>query len=107
KSRQLIQQRRLAEQQGEAKQREALVTKLQEKQAQLALLAIRAPCSGQILNRKLAALEGTYVEAGQVLLAIGDERKKELHISIAQEDVNVFSERIGGLLRIDLPGDPL
>lgn len=97
----------LAAEQAEAKKRESLLKQLAEKQQQVQHLEVRAPSAGKVVGRDLDALAGTYLEVGDEILSIGDERKKELRVSVAQADLKMFSQRIGQSLRVSLPQQPL
>ena len=52
------------------------------------------PSEGTVVAHDLASRVGTYLERGADLLAIGSEDHKELRISIAQDDVDVFARRV-------------
>lgn len=93
----------LAAEQAEAKQRESLETQRAEIRTQVEQLTVRAPHSGKVIRRDLATLLGTYLETGDEIVSIGDESKKELRISVSQDDVDVFRNRTGKQVRIDLP----
>lgn len=75
-----------------------------EKQAQVEQLSIRAPRNGTIIGRGIDALIGTYLHQGDEILTIGDEAQKQLHISVAQEDFDTFSSRIGELVQVRVFG---
>ena len=102
--RQLELQGELAACQAEMEKRDALAARLTEKTLEVRRLVIRAPRDGEILRRNLDALPGTYVDAGDEIVSIGDEGAKELQLAIAQDDVDVFAGRIGKPLRVALPG---
>jgi putative peptide zinc metalloprotease protein len=40
-------------------------------------------------------------------VSLGDRSHKELRLSIAQDDLDAFTKRVAGLVRIDFPGLPL
>ena len=84
----------MAESQAEAEQLTSLERRLQEKQEQLEALTLRAPVDGTVVCRDLSSLRGTYLKQGDEVLVIGSEDRKGLNISIAQEDVDIFSEHL-------------
>ena len=62
--------------------RQAAVDRLAEVQRQLEGLRVYAPVAGHIVARNLHNTIGTYVHEGAELLAVGDERRKELLVSV-------------------------
>ena len=79
---------------------------LAEKQCQLDALDVRAPSDGNVLRRDLNSLLGTYLKLGDVVTSIGDEQRKELQISVAQDDLEVFLERTQQFVTVDIPHYP-
>jgi len=73
--------------QAELRDRGALIKRRDELKNNISELTVRAPVKGRILGRNLAALTGTYMEAGDTILSIGDELNKELIVSISQDHV--------------------
>ena len=67
--------------------RQALVERLAEIQRQRDGLRVHAPVAGHIVARNLDNTIGTYVEEGAELLAVGDERCKELLVSVSHEQI--------------------
>ncbi|QDU99024.1 HlyD family efflux transporter periplasmic adaptor subunit [Lignipirellula cremea] len=104
RGRQREQKGELAAEQAEEKQAEALRSQLAEKQIQVERLTVRAPCAGQVIGRNLDALQGKFLEEGDELFSLGDEAHKELRISIAQDDLEVFHHQVQQPVRIDVPG---
>jgi len=84
--------------------RRNLETQLAERMEQLACFRIVAPMSGQIVSDDLEALLGTYLTEGHELLVIGDETQKEIKLSIAQEDAELFSSQIGPNVTVKMRG---
>lgn len=72
---------------------QAYKDKLAERSFQLENLAIRAPQAGRVIARELDTLQDTFVKEGTEILAIGDETRKELQFSIAQQDVSAFEQQ--------------
>jgi len=97
----------LAAKQAEGKQQEGLRTQLAEMQIQVDRLTVIAPEGGQIIARNIASQLGAYLEQGDEILSLGDETKKELRLSIDQNDLHAFTERVGKPVRIDVAGRPL
>jgi putative peptide zinc metalloprotease protein len=96
-----------AEQQAEAENRDSLYKQLAERRAQVEMLTVRAPHEGTIVRRDLKMLLATYVKEGADILSLGDQSKKELRLSISQDDLDVFTQRVGQPVRIDIPRHPL
>ena len=94
------QRREMASHQAESEQLAAYETQLAEKQKQVEGLSIRASSAGQIIGRTLPQLVGTYLDEGQALCQIARESAKEIQLSIHQDDVESFQERIGQRLAI-------
>jgi putative peptide zinc metalloprotease protein len=67
---------------------------------------IRAPHAGTIVRRDLNLLLGTYLKEGDDIVSLGDQSKKELRLSISQDDLDVFTQRVGQPIRIDIPRHP-
>ena len=78
---------------------EALLERLAEKRQRCDRLRVYAPVGGRIVARNLRNLLGTYVEEGTELLAVGDERRKELRVSIAQDQVDEVLPLLGQTTR--------
>jgi putative peptide zinc metalloprotease protein len=95
-----------AERQAEAKNRESFQKQLAERTAQVDHLEVRAPHAGTIVRRDITLLLGTYLSEGDDIVSLGDQSKKELRLSISQDDLDVFTARIGQTIRIDIPRHP-
>ncbi|MDA0283748.1 MAG: efflux RND transporter periplasmic adaptor subunit, partial [Planctomycetota bacterium] len=63
-----------------------LQKRLDEKREQIESLTVRAPVAGRVMSRSLVWAEGTYAQPGTELVAIGDDARKELRVSISQDD---------------------
>jgi putative peptide zinc metalloprotease protein len=98
----LYQAEELSAWQAEQRQAEALKTQLQEKQQQQADLILQASRSGRVIGRHLMQMSGRYVKTGEKLLMVGDESKKEMRVSIAQNDVESFRAMAGGNIMVRL-----
>ncbi len=85
----------LASYQSELKQVEALTTKIAEQEAYVASLDIRAESDGRVYGGDLENLQGRYVQKGTLLMAIADERKKELLLVVPQEGIEFFRDAKG------------
>jgi putative peptide zinc metalloprotease protein len=104
RARMLKREGKLAEYQAEHDRVASLELKLAEKAHEVEALVVRAPQPGVVIGRGLPLLLGTYVAKGDELLAIAQESGKELRISVAQHDVQLFSRQVGATLRV-LLGD--
>jgi len=83
-------------------QEQALRKKLQDIRERIRNQVIIAPESGQVLARRLAWRQGTYVTAGTELLWIVSPEKKKLIASFAQKDLDDVSRLIGQPVTVDL-----
>jgi putative peptide zinc metalloprotease protein len=104
RGRQHEQKGELAAQQSEAEKRSGLSKQLAEIQSQADKLTVHAPCAGRVIRRNLDTLRGTYLEEGREILTLGSESQKELLVSLAQEDLEVFTQRVGKPVRVNVPG---
>ncbi len=68
--------------------------RLAEVERQCAALTVRAPIAGRVVARDLDAREGTYVSAGEPLLAVGNEHEKELIVSVCQNELPAVTSRV-------------
>ena len=68
---------------------------LEERTRQRSRFRVLAPISGSVVSDELDSLIGTYLDEGHELMVIGDERQKEIRLSIAQSDARAFSARVG------------
>jgi putative peptide zinc metalloprotease protein len=75
--------------------RQAHQERLAELQQQLDGLRIYAPTAGRVVARTLKDTLGTYVTEGTELLAVGDERRKELFVSVSHEQIDDVTPRLG------------
>ncbi|MDZ4850314.1 MAG: HlyD family efflux transporter periplasmic adaptor subunit [Pirellulaceae bacterium] len=107
RERRFQQKGQVASQQSEAEQRLALMIELDARQIEFNELEIRAPQAGQVIHRNLDRLLGTYLKAGDEVLCLGDESKKELRMAISQDDYDTFQQRVGLRVSIDIPGKSL
>jgi putative peptide zinc metalloprotease protein len=102
KSRLLYRSEELSAWQAEQRQTETLKTRLAEKQKQQADLILQASRDGRVVGRQLQELSGRYVKTGEKLFMIGDEGKKELRVSIAQNNVESFRAMTGNEVQVRL-----
>jgi hypothetical protein len=81
---------------------QALLERLAEIRQQCDHLQVFAPVDGRVVARNLRNLIGTHVQEGDELMAVGDERRKELLVSIAQDQVDDVLPRLGQIARFRL-----
>jgi len=79
------------EYQTELNNREALHKRMVELERQVAALTIRAPVAGRLQTTGLSSLTGQYLESGTPLLALGEEARKELIVSVSQHNIDAFT----------------
>ena len=103
KGRSYQQKNEIAAYQAELDNVKGLEKQQDEKQAEVEQLTVRAPKGGKIIARNLDLLKDTYLEAGTEIVSMGDEACKELRISVAQEDIEVFTGHLQQPVRIRVP----
>jgi multidrug efflux pump subunit AcrA (membrane-fusion protein) len=89
----------------EAENHAALQKRLTEKLQQAEALTVRAPVAGRVMSRSLVWAEGTYAQPGTELVAIGDDSRKELRVSISQDDARWLqsaAEHADGTATVDV-----
>jgi putative peptide zinc metalloprotease protein len=69
-------------------------------------LEIRAASRGHVIGRNLEALEGQYLPMGAEVLSVGDERRKQIRLSVAQKDIDFFLQQIGLHPHLRVKGHP-
>lgn len=99
-----VSKQKLADSQAEEEKAAALVKRIAEKETQVAQLVVRASKGGQIVGRNLDQLVGTYLKEGDQLLMLGDESRKELQVSVEQNDLDAFAGRVGEIVHVRVPG---
>lgn len=85
----------LAKYQAELRDLTALETRRAELEKRLGKLTVRSPVAGYVVGRELDTLAGRYLPAGAELLSVGEEDRKELLASVAQDDVDRFGAALG------------
>ncbi len=83
---QFIRHHETASVQVETENQSSLQKRLTEKQQQANQLTVRGPVAGRVMSRSLVWAIGTYAQPGTELVAIGDDSRKELRVSISQDD---------------------
>ncbi|MBL8819119.1 MAG: efflux RND transporter periplasmic adaptor subunit [Planctomyces sp.] len=71
-----------------------------ETQKNLSSLDIKASRDGTVIGRDLEQLRGRFVEQGDPLMTVGSESRKEVRISIRQQDLPVASTQVGNMLNV-------
>ena len=79
----------------ETKKRESLERQREELAQRVDNLTIYASTEGRVIGRDLNTLVGQYLASGATLMAIGDEHKKHVELSVAQKDVDFFVKKLG------------
>jgi putative peptide zinc metalloprotease protein len=95
KGRMYYQEEQLGKYQVERANQEALEKRMAEIQNCIETLTVRAPVRGHVFSRNLESLEGCYLQAGNEIAIIGDEKAKELLIAVSQDDVDLFLAHLG------------
>jgi putative peptide zinc metalloprotease protein len=83
--------RAIAAYQSEVADRLAIEQKIDEVSRQLECLTLRAPVSGMVIGRELNTRMGQFASIGTELLRIVDEQRKEIVVSVGQDEFDAFS----------------
>lgn len=67
-------------------------------------LQVRAPIAGRIVRRNLGQTVGMYVTEGTEILTVADEARKELVVSVGQEEIDSIMPRVGDDTRFRVGG---
>ena len=67
-------------------------------------LQVRAPVAGRIVARNLEQSVGTYVKEGAEILTVADEARKELVVSVGQEEIDAIMPQVGQRTRFRIGG---
>lgn len=78
----------------------SLQRRVAECQSRMAALEIRAGRDGVVVSRALQILPGTYASEGMELMTIGFENRKEVRISVCQQDVQTALSQIDQQLTV-------
>ena len=100
--RQLRRSNQIAQLQAELEKLKSLSERVVELRKQVAGLEVKAIAPGVVNGPTLNQLHGQYVKAGHELLAIGASDRKELLVSVSEDDVDCFSRHLGDSLRLRL-----
>ncbi len=86
--------------QAESSSLEALESKATEMRRQIAALRISAPRDGKVVAHNLNTLVDRYLPIGTTLLTIASEQKKEIVVSIHQDDIRHFRTEVGNRVTV-------
>ncbi|MDA7979109.1 MAG: efflux RND transporter periplasmic adaptor subunit [Pirellulales bacterium] len=86
---------------------QALDERIFELRQHVQSLKIVAPRDGRILGRNLRYAIGTYLNEGDEVLAIGDDRIKELTVSVGQEEIDAMVPLVGESITYRIDGQNL
>ncbi len=89
----------------ENQQKESLLIQLHERQSEHQMLHLRAPCDGIAMHRDLEERVGQYLHKGNQILTINDA-KKEVAISISQDDYPSLSTQTDQAVKLIFPSEP-
>lgn len=94
----------LGQQQGadaqiELRNLQATEERLSEIRRQSVGLQVRAPVDGRIVARNLKQTLGTYVKEGTEILTVANESRKELILSVGQEEIDAIMPYVSGQTR--------
>ncbi len=94
-----------AKEQAEAAKCRSLQKKEAEIQAQVDGLFVRAPIAGEVVANDLDSFVGRYLAVGDEIAVIGSERRKEVIVAAAQDDISSFTAQLGRAVRVRILGD--
>ena len=84
------------------REQRATMTTLVSRESELANLLVKAPCSGKIVARKLSHLQDKYVTRGDILMLIGNERTKEVVISLPATELHSAKRMVGASIPLEI-----
>lgn len=93
--------------QAEDRQRAALESQRDELLDQLDQLVVRAPRSGRFSRRAIEAMRDTFIDQGAEIGVIGDETRKEIRLSLSEDDYESFTRRGLAPVFVNVPRLPL
>lgn len=88
----------------ETKRRESLERQRDELAQRVDNLTIYASTEGRVIGRDLDTLVGQYLATGTTVMAIGDEHKKHVELSVAQRDVDFFLRQLNSRPTVRIRG---
>ncbi len=88
----------IASHQAEAAVQQSLQSRLDELRRRKQECEVRADIAGLVVAPELASQTGLYCDAGFELCRVVNEDNKELLVSISQQNMSAYRERIGDLL---------
>lgn len=75
---------------------------LDENLWQLEQMLVRAPVDGRVAARELQQKQGRFVEKGDSIVRIGDERRKEIIISLSMDHVESTRDLVGQQVPVEI-----
>ena len=90
--------------QAEQAKAESLRTAVANHESFLATLHLRAPMAGRVTGRKLAQMQGSFIESGGELLQIGRGEGSDVKIAVSQEDAPHLHAVTDQPLRVKIAG---
>ena len=85
-------------------ERDSLSQRVEVVESQVKKLVVRAPSSGTVVARNLSSLEGRFVQQGQEIAEIGDERHKRIQISVGQREADQSDQWLNAPARVLVGG---
>ena len=79
---------------------------LEEKRKQQKELIVLAPVAGRVIARNISQRPGTFIERGSEFLTIGNERCKEIVLSIGEGAAVDRDQLVGSKIRIEIGSRP-
>ncbi len=94
----------LVQYQVEGKHRKSLEQQRDELLRRAEGLTITASAAGHVMGQDLAMMEGQYLTIGSIVMSVGDERRKQVRLSVAQQDVDFFLRQVGSQPNVRIKG---
>lgn len=99
-----FQEEDLAAYQVELAKLDAFQERLAEKRAEAEKLTLRATATGTLIAPRLQSRRDAFVPRGEELAVIGEPNRKEFRILVPQDELEVFTERVGQEVSLTVNG---
>lgn len=92
----------IASQKIELENRRKLESQLEQRRQQLGCFRICSPIAGVVVADELASLHGMFLEEGTELMTVGDESRKQIRLSVEQQDSDHFATHLGTTVNVTM-----
>jgi putative peptide zinc metalloprotease protein len=94
------QRHKLANLKAEQEESAAIEKQLNELRAEIDGLTIRAPQAGRVVSRSIENMIGTYIQQGETLLDLGDDRRKSIQFSLPERELPRYQASLGRAVHV-------